>query len=133
MEITGNQIKAARALAGIEQTELAEAAKVSVNTVRNMEAAAERVVSVRLDTLIRVRDALLSAGIRLLDVVERDRRALQGQEFPAVPAGDLRFRPPISDTVVQISTNSIRYDFTKHNSRQNIGDWIETAAGLVGR
>ncbi|MBY3252158.1 TIR domain-containing protein [Rhizobium laguerreae] len=51
----------------------------------------------------------------------------------AVPAGDLWFNAPTSDTVVQISSHYVRYDFTKQNGRQNIGDWIETAAGLAGR
>lgn len=51
----------------------------------------------------------------------------------AVPAGDLWFKAPPSDTVVQISSHYLRYDFTKQNGRQNIGDWIETAAGLAGR
>lgn len=67
MNVTGNQIKAARALAGIEQSDLASAAKVSINTVRNMEAAGKDVVRVRLDTLIRVRDALLAKGVKLVD------------------------------------------------------------------
>jgi DNA-binding XRE family transcriptional regulator len=67
MNISGNQIKAARALAGIEQTELADTANVSVNTIRNMEATGVGTVAVRLDTLIRVRDALLLKGVRLLD------------------------------------------------------------------
>jgi transcriptional regulator with XRE-family HTH domain len=67
MKITGNQIRAARALAGIEQTFLATSAKLSINTVRNMEAAGENVVRVRLDTLIRVRDALLAKGVIFLD------------------------------------------------------------------
>ncbi len=66
MNVTGNQIMAARALAGIEQTDLASAAKVSINTVRNMEAAAGGGVRVRLETLIRVRDALLAKGVRLV-------------------------------------------------------------------
>ena len=61
--MTGNQLKAARALAGIEQTALAEAAGVSVNTIRNMEAAAAETVKVRLDTLNKVREALETAGV----------------------------------------------------------------------
>lgn len=61
--MTGNQLKAARALAGIEQTALAEAAGVSVNTIRNMEAAAAETVKTRLDTLNKVREALETAGV----------------------------------------------------------------------
>ena len=35
---TGNQLKAARALAGVDQQEVADNAGVNVNTIRNMEA-----------------------------------------------------------------------------------------------
>jgi len=67
MDVTGNQIKAARALIGIEQGDLAEAALVSINTIRNMEATGKKTVSVRLATLIRVRDALQKMGVALVD------------------------------------------------------------------
>ena len=63
MAISGNQIKAARALIGMEQSELSEKAGVSVNTIRNMEAKGMGVVRVRLDTLYRVQDALKAAGV----------------------------------------------------------------------
>ncbi len=63
MAISGNQIKAARALIGMEQSELSEKAGVSVNTIRNMEATGMAVVRVRLDTLCRVEDALKAAGV----------------------------------------------------------------------
>ena len=63
MAISGNQIKAARALIGMEQSELSEKAGVSVNTIRNMEAKGMDVVRVRLDTLYRVQDALKAAGV----------------------------------------------------------------------
>jgi transcriptional regulator with XRE-family HTH domain len=63
MAVSGNQIKAARALIGMEQLELSEKAGVSINTIRNMEATAERVLRVRLDTLYRVQDALRAAGV----------------------------------------------------------------------
>jgi DNA-binding XRE family transcriptional regulator len=36
--ITGNQLRAARALAEVDQKWLAEQSSVSVNTIRNMEA-----------------------------------------------------------------------------------------------
>lgn len=51
----------------------------------------------------------------------------------AMPAGDLWFDPPTSDTVVQLSTHCMRYDFSAQNGRENIGGWIDTAAGLAGR
>lgn len=51
----------------------------------------------------------------------------------AIPEQDLWFAAPTSDKVVQFSTNCMSYDFTELNGRSNIGDWIETAAGLAGR
>ena len=65
--MTGNQLRAARALAGIEQSELAVAAGISVNTVRNMEGVGSKTVRVRLDTLTKVRSALEAAGVVFLD------------------------------------------------------------------
>jgi transcriptional regulator with XRE-family HTH domain len=63
MPVSGNQIKAARALIGMEQAELADKAGVSINTVRNMEAAGADEVRVRSDTLFRVQEALKAAGV----------------------------------------------------------------------
>lgn len=51
----------------------------------------------------------------------------------AIPAKDLWFDPPTSSAVVQLSNHCLRYDFTAQNGRQNLGGWIETAAGLAGR
>jgi DNA-binding XRE family transcriptional regulator len=36
--VTGNQLKAARVFAGVDQQQVADAADVNVNTIRNMEA-----------------------------------------------------------------------------------------------
>ena len=63
MPVSGNQIKASRALIGMEQAELADKAGVSINTVRNMEAAGADEVRVRSDTLFRVQEALKAAGV----------------------------------------------------------------------
>ncbi|NKC47800.1 helix-turn-helix domain-containing protein [Ochrobactrum anthropi ATCC 49188] len=62
MAITGNQIRAARSLLGLEQVALAEKAGVSTNTIRNMEAAGTDRVRVRTDTLDAVTDALKANG-----------------------------------------------------------------------
>jgi len=51
----------------------------------------------------------------------------------AIPESDLWFDAPANDTVVQLSSHCMSYDFTAQNGRQNIGGWIETAAGLAGR
>ena len=67
MPITGYQIKAARSLVGMEQVDLAERAKVSANTIRNMEAFKADRVKVRTDTLDAVTDALRAAGVVFVD------------------------------------------------------------------
>jgi transcriptional regulator with XRE-family HTH domain len=67
MAVSGNQIKAARALIGMEQAELAQKSDVSVNTIRNMEAASSDLVRVRSDTLFRVQNALRTAGVIFID------------------------------------------------------------------
>jgi len=51
----------------------------------------------------------------------------------AIPEAELWFDPPESDSVVQISTHCMRYDFAAQNGRTNIGGWIETAAKMAGR
>lgn len=51
----------------------------------------------------------------------------------AIPEGDLWFAAPTSTSVVQLSTHCMAYDFAAQDGRENIGGWIETAAGLAGR
>lgn len=60
---TGNQLRAARALIGLEQQDLASAASVAVNTIRRIEAAGANPAPARLDTLKRLEDALREAGV----------------------------------------------------------------------
>lgn len=67
MAITGNQIRAARSLVGMGQQELADAAKIGINTVRNMEATGGDRIRVRTDTLDAVLDALKVAGVILIE------------------------------------------------------------------
>lgn len=63
MLTTGNQLKAARALAGVEQAKLAEAAKLNVNTIRNMEAAGAGPIAGRSVNVQAVQRALEAAGV----------------------------------------------------------------------
>ncbi|WP_447650432.1 TIR domain-containing protein [Pseudomonas abietaniphila] len=51
----------------------------------------------------------------------------------AIPASDLWFNAPKTTTVIKLSQHCMRYDFAAQNGRENIGGWIETAAGLAGR
>jgi transcriptional regulator with XRE-family HTH domain len=63
MLTTGNQLKAARALAGIEQIELAELAGVAVTTIRKMEWQKAETLTSGLGTVKRVQSALELLGI----------------------------------------------------------------------
>lgn len=63
MAISGNQIRAARALIGMEQKDLADKAGVAIGTIRNMEGAGLKPVGGRTDTLNAVVDALKFAGV----------------------------------------------------------------------
>ncbi len=63
--ITGPQIRAARALLGLDQKRLAELAGVSVPTVQRMEARAGTVGGA-VDTLTRVVEAIERAGVELI-------------------------------------------------------------------
>lgn len=63
MLTTGNQLKAARALAGVEQLALAEASGVSIGTIRNMEACGADLLKSGLKTISAVQRALEAAGV----------------------------------------------------------------------
>jgi predicted transcriptional regulator len=63
--ITGRQLRAARALLGMEQIDLAKRARVAVGTIRRMESFAGEVGS-RTETLSKVQAALERAGIEFL-------------------------------------------------------------------
>jgi transcriptional regulator with XRE-family HTH domain len=63
--ITAAQLRAARALLGIDQQTLAEMAGVSLPTIQRMEASQGNVRGV-IDTLIKVVEALNGAGVELL-------------------------------------------------------------------
>ncbi|MEH6951317.1 helix-turn-helix transcriptional regulator [Nitrobacter sp. NHB1] len=63
--ITSFQMRAARALLGIDQKTLAALAGVSLPTVQRMEASEGRVRGV-IDTLVKVVDAFERAGVELI-------------------------------------------------------------------
>ncbi|KSV71550.1 hypothetical protein N183_27715 [Sinorhizobium sp. Sb3] len=64
--ITAAQLRAARALLGIDQRQLAELAGISVPTVQRMEASTD-VVRGNVDSLMRLLAALDTAGIELIN------------------------------------------------------------------
>jgi transcriptional regulator with XRE-family HTH domain len=63
--MTAGQLRAARALLGIDQKTLADMAGVSLPTIQRMEAS-EGTVRGIVDTLTKVIDALNQAGIELI-------------------------------------------------------------------
>ncbi|RUX92045.1 hypothetical protein EN935_13340 [Mesorhizobium sp. M7D.F.Ca.US.004.03.1.1] len=67
MLTTGNQLKAARALASIEQKELAELVGVNVNTIRSMEAAGAGPIAGRSQNVQAVQRALEGRGVEFLN------------------------------------------------------------------
>ena len=66
MIITGRQLRAARALLGMEQIELAKRARVAIGTIRRMESFDEE-VGARTWTLSQVQKALEKAGVEFLN------------------------------------------------------------------
>lgn len=81
--ITAAQMRAARALLGIDQKQLAELAGVSLPTIQRMEASEGNVRGV-VDTLSKVVEALGAAGIELI-----------GDHAPSFGTGrGVRFREP---------------------------------------
>jgi transcriptional regulator with XRE-family HTH domain len=64
--ITAAQMRAARALLGIDQRQLAELAGVSVPTIQRMEASEGGNVRGVIDSLTKVVEALDRAGVELI-------------------------------------------------------------------
>lgn len=85
--ITAAQLRAARALLGIDQQTLADMASVSLPTIQRMEASQGNVRGV-IDTLIKVVEALNAAGIELLGDNVRSEGGGRGVRLrdPAAPA-----------------------------------------------
>jgi predicted transcriptional regulator len=75
--ITSAQMRAARALAGIDQKTLAEKAGVSLPTIQRMEAS-DGVVRGVVDTLVKVIGALDDAGVELIGDNQTSERGGRG-------------------------------------------------------
>jgi transcriptional regulator with XRE-family HTH domain len=63
--ITGAQMRAARALLGIDQRELAQRSGLSLPTIQRMESS-DGVVRGNVDSLMKLIEALNAAGIELI-------------------------------------------------------------------
>ena len=75
--ITAGQMRAARALLGIDQKKLAELAGLSLPTIQRMEASEGSVRGV-VDTLVKVVDALNRAGVELIGEHARSEESGRG-------------------------------------------------------
>ena len=64
--IGARQIKAARALAGLSQRDVATRAGIGIATMRRIEAAIDEVTG-SAQTLVRIQKALESEGVRFID------------------------------------------------------------------
>jgi transcriptional regulator with XRE-family HTH domain len=84
MEITSDQIRAARALLRLEQPEVARRAAVSVATIRRLEAPGG-IEQVAAGTVDQVRRVLEAAGAEFIDHGVRRRRKRE-------PGAEARFR-----------------------------------------
>ncbi len=63
--ITAAQLRAARALLGVDQRELAQRCSLSLPTIQRMEAS-DGVIRGNVDSLVKLVDALAAAGIELI-------------------------------------------------------------------
>ena len=86
--ITAAQIRAARALLGLDQRRLAEAAGLSLPTIQRMEGSVGQVRG-NVESLVRVVEALEKAGIELI-----------GEGATSIGGGrGVRLKaPPVEDT-----------------------------------
>jgi transcriptional regulator with XRE-family HTH domain len=87
MNFSGNQLRAARALLGLDQEALAEKVGVSDNTIRNMEACGSEPVGGFASTRDRVREALEHQGIEFFNGDAPGVRLRKGAVASKPPAG----------------------------------------------
>jgi transcriptional regulator with XRE-family HTH domain len=87
--ITAVQLRAARALLGIDQRELAEMSGISLPTIQRMEASEGNVRGV-IDTLTKIVEALDGAGVELIGENAKSVGSGRGVRFkqPKINAGD---------------------------------------------
>jgi transcriptional regulator with XRE-family HTH domain len=100
--VIGSQLKAARALAGVEQIELAEAAGVHPNTIRAMEARGRSEITGSVSVLRRVQRAMeefgviftngTTPGVRLAEPIESS-----ASEKPATAVAPRAVKKPRGD------------------------------------
>jgi len=95
MELTGNHLRAARGLVGLDQERLSDLSGVSINTVRNMEASGERPIGGYASTRDKVQRALEALGIEFTNGTSPGvKLARRGSEASRASKGS----PPPSST-----------------------------------
>ena len=82
--ITAAQLRAARALLGLDQRELAERSGLSLPTIQRMEAS-DGTVRGTVDSLVKLIDALERAGVILLDEGQSTAGGGRGVRLKALP------------------------------------------------
>lgn len=90
--ITAAQLRAARALIGLDQRQLAELSTLSVPTIQRMEAS-EGVIRGTVDSLVKLIAALESAGVALIGEnaqSERGGRGVRIKESGVTPRAQSR-------------------------------------------
>ena len=80
--ITGAQLRAARALLGMDQRALADACGLSVPTIQRMEAS-EGVIRGNVDSLMKLIGALDAAGVELINAGAASDRGGRGVRLKA--------------------------------------------------
>jgi transcriptional regulator with XRE-family HTH domain len=91
--ITATQLRAARALLGIDQQTLADLAGVSLPTIQRMEASQGNVRGV-IDTLTKVVEALNAAGVELIGDNAKSETGGRGVRFRSPTVGARYSEPP---------------------------------------
>ena len=84
--ITAAQLRAARALLGIDQRELAQRCSLSLPTIQRMEAS-EGVIRGNVDSLMKLVEALSVAGIELLGEGTPSSGGGRGVRLKSPPSG----------------------------------------------
>ena len=87
--ITSAQLRAARALLGIDQRQLAELAELSVPTIQRMEAS-DGVIRGNVDSLMKLIGALDKAGIELISDNAVSQGGGRGIRLKTAPTPDPR-------------------------------------------
>jgi transcriptional regulator with XRE-family HTH domain len=83
--ITSGQLRASRALLGIDQRKLAEAAGLSLPTIQRMEAS-EEVIRGNVDSLMKLVGALDALGIELISDKAASQTGGRGVRLKRAPA-----------------------------------------------